>query len=978
MRFTAPLFLFLLLLLPLFAYLGWPSRGPNRRREWVSLALRLAIVLCLILGLAGTQAVRATDELAVVFLVDASDSMPAQAKAAAATYVRDALAGMKPADQAAVILFGGDALVERPMSPVAELGPITSVPSTLQTDLAEAIRLALALYPPHAAKRMVILSDGRATTGDAEEAAQLAAASGVQIVSVPFVVTPGPEALLSSVQAPANLRQGESFGLEVSVQATRAMRAGVRVLAGSEVVYEGTQDLNVGVNSFVIPLTAGEPGFSSYRVQIAPDTDGFYQNNELAAFSQVTGPPKVLLVAPPAGTPLGRDVRPDEYSQLVSALRASGVQVDAVPPSSLPTELSQLAGYASVLMVDVPAKDLSVRQMQAVQSFVRDLGGGLVVVGGPTSYGVGGYFHTPLEETLPVEMQIKDEQRRPSLALVFVIDKSGSMAEFSGGATKADLAKEAAIRSVELLSAGDKVGVVAFDESASWVVDVTELSDPQAVINRIGTIRPDGGTDIMAGLQAVARVLPDDDSQVKHVILLTDGGADETGIPELVRTLHDEAGVTLTTVGVGSDAAPYLPELAEIGGGRYHFAAEPRAIPSIFTEETLLATRSYIIEEEFFPSQVSPSPILAGIEETPALFGYVGTTIKPAAQSILISKQKDPVLAAWQYGLGRAVAWTSDATGRWATNWLNWAEFPKFWSQLVRYTINESAQSNVEVSVATQGDRARVTVDAQSEGADYLNGYRMRANIIGADGQPQAVDLVQVAPGRYEGEFTPTEPGAYLIRVDGSQPGSDASVAQTSGWVLSYSPEYRNVESDPAMLARLAAITGGGLGPENPAGIFTHDLPADRATRPIWPWLLALAALLLPFDIAVRRIVLGRYDLERAWGRVQDLVLSRLPRAAPVLEHARSAQFGALKRAKGRAGDSVAPPAMPEAMPRPTVAEPEPAPPRSDDGERAPVPPDKVPEPPVPAGEVAQPAGNSTTTASLLARKRARKEGKPD
>lgn len=913
MRFTSPLALFLLLVLPAIAIMGWPRRGFGWRREVVSLGLRLLIALSLILALAGLEIVRAADQLAVVFLVDASDSMPASAQSFASDYMRQALAEMRPDDQAALIVFGGDALVERPMSSSNEMGAITSIPRTNQTDLAEAIRLGLALYPPDTSRRMVILSDGNATTGDALQAAQLAAASGVQILAVPVEQDTGPEALVAAVDAPSHLHQGEQFDLKLVVDATRPTQAGVQVIAAGEVVYQGSHALKQGTQSFSLPLTAGEPGFTRYQVQIDPEEDGYYQNNELAAYALVEGPPRILLAAPQAGEPMAAgERRPDEAAQVLNALRSTGFDVRTVSPGEMPSELLDLASYASLVLVDVPARDLSQRQMLAIQSYVRDLGGGLISIGGPTSYGVGGYFQTPIEETLPVEMQIKDEQRRPSLTIVFIIDHSGSMSETSGGVTKLDLAKEAAIRSVEMMFPTDRVGVIAFDESASWVVPITGLNNSGQVKNAIGSIQSGGGTDILAGVQAMAGALPQDPVNLKHVILLTDGGADPAGIPELVEQLHREHGITLTTVGVGQDAAPFLPQLAESGGGRYHYTIDPSTIPRIFTEETSLATRAYIVERAFFPEQVNPSPILTGLHEAPQLYGYVGTSIKDVAQSILVSDLGDPILASWQYGLGRAVAFTSDATGRWAKDWISWQGFPTFWGQAVNFTLRNPAASSLAIRVEHQDEIARLIVDAQDENGGYLNDYNLQANIVDPDGAVVSILLRQVAPGYYQAAFTPTRQGAYLIGVAGG-PEKEAApaagqvdilsteVIETAGWVLSYSPEYRDATPNPQELERLAGLTGGYLAGSDPGLIFQHNFPAGRVSRPVWPWLLVLCAVLLPLDIAVRRLVVPASEIRLAVKRWTARV-EGAPEARPA-QPARSTGMDALLQAKQRAAE---------------------------------------------------------------------------
>ncbi|MEW6401099.1 MAG: VWA domain-containing protein [Chloroflexota bacterium] len=947
MRFTSPLFLLLLLLVPVIAWMGWPAAGAARRREFATLALRLVIVLCIILSLAGIEIVRSGSNLAVVFLIDVSDSMPDAAIAAETDYVLTAINSMSPDDQAAVVLFGADALVERAMIAGNELGQITSAPITTQTDLAEAIRLGLALFPSDAGKRMVILSDGAQTTGDALKAAELAAAGDVQILSVPFIMQPGAEALVTATDAPSRLLPGEEFDLTISIHATEAMRSTVRVFAGDEVVYERQHDLREGLQTFTLPLTASEPGFIRYQVQIVPEQDGFYQNNRLDAFSEVQGPPRILVVAPAAGEALpGGQIRSDEHSAIVHALQAAGFNTNILSPGSLPSDLPTLAQYNSVVLVDVPATALGQNQMEALQTYVRDLGGGLVAVGGPTSFGVGGYYGTPLEEALPVDMQLKDEKRRPSLAIVFIIDHSGSMSETSGGVEKLELAKEAAARSVELLFPTDRVGVIAFDDVASWVVPMTDLSNPSAVMNAIGTIRSGGGTDILAGVQAMADVLPGDPATVKHVILLTDGGADPTSIPELVEQMYTEYGITLSTVAVGHDAAPFLADLAALGNGRHHFTTDASSIPSIFTEETTLATRAYIVEETFHPTLVNSSPILSGIESVPPLYGYVATSPKDLAQVILQSGKEDPILATWQYGLGRAVAFTSDGTGRWGQDWVPWDGFASFWAQAVRYTLGDVQNAALEVNVETTNNGASLTVDALSRSGEFINGYVTEANIIAPNGEAQAVQLQQVAPGRYEANFNPTEEGVYLIRLSG-QPADGTGFSETTGWTMSYSPEYRQFDSDPDLLLRLAAVTGGEVASADPAEVFAHSLRATRATRPIWPWLVALAILLWPFDIAARRLILTRHD----WIRLRDKIVEALTsrRAKPAAAPESAPRMEALFQAKGRARENLQAPPQEQAPPQPE--------------------PTSVPNEPVePKPKEKGPAGS--TTSALLERKK--------
>ncbi len=903
MNFTTPLALLLLLIfVPYVLWLGraWGRRTALRRwRERVSLGLRLLILVLLVLGLAGLQWVRAADDLAVVFLIDASDSINVEQAAQAETFVRDAMTEMGPNDQAAVILFGANALVERPMSGLADLAPITSVPQRLQTDLAEAIRLGMALFPAGNGRRLVILSDGAATVGDAEAAARLAGAAGVQIDYVPLLrAADTPEALLTQVDAPTRISQGETFRIDVTAESTADMPAMLRVLSGGDIVYETAVQLRRGVNNFAVRLQAAEQEFARYRVQLTPAEDTYFQNNELAAFTEITGPPRVLLVANEDSLADDGTPRPDESAQLRLALEATGLQVDRLTPTTLSGNLAELSNYASVVLVNVNAKELTERKMEALQSYVRDLGGGLVAVGGPESYGMGGYYKTPLEAALPVDMQIKDQERFPSVSIVIVIDRSGSMSADEGGVQKIQLAAEGAVRVVELLNDFDEITVLPVDTQSDNPIGPLPASDKERAIGLIRQIGAGGGgIYVRTGLEAAAEALAGSPNQVKHIILLADGADSEQkeGVPELIDALTAE-GVTVSTVSIGRGPDTlWLQQMAERGNGRFHFTDRAANLPQIFTQETTAIQRSYLIEERFFPELASGSPILAGITAVPPLYGYVGTSPKATAQVILQTPMGDPLLAAWQYGLGRAVAWTSDATGRWGTDWVQWAGFPAFWAQTVRWTVDQERDSNVETAVNFNGEAARLRVDARANG-DYLNGVAMTANVVAPDGGVNNLALQQVAPGQYEADFFPTQDGAYFIRVAGVSLDGESVVGQTSGWVLGYSPEYQQFAAEPERLAAVAAVGNGRDVTEVGTAVFAHDLAGEATTRPIWPWLVLTAVLLLPVDIAVRRLVITRRDWERAWAAT----FGRW-RPEPVRPAAKTEQVSRLFQAKERA-----------------------------------------------------------------------------
>ncbi len=892
MTITSPLLLLLLpVLLAIIGYWGMPRHRFRRVRDSVSLILRSLIITLLVLALAGVQVVQSSERLAVVFLVDFSDSMGTQARLSALQYIETSLNHKAPDDLVGVIVFAGDAQIARSVSSARELAPINVVPvQTGHTDYENAIRTALGLLPSDTARRIVILTDGQPTTGDALSAAQLATANNVEISYVQFTRPPTPEVQVQRVDVPTVLNENQEFNLVVTIASEETTQAEVIVSSGGEPVYQQILELQQGISSYTLRLRSGTSGFRDFLVQVNPlGEDGFEENNRLSAYSLVEAVPTVLVV----------DGGVEETRYIVPALVDAGLRVDVITPNQLPAQVGALAEYDSVVLVNVSALNIPEQRLETLATYVSDLGGGVVAVGGPNSYGPGWYFQTPLEDILPVEMQIKDQQRLPQLTIAYVIDRSGSMGSVSpSGIQYIDLAKEAIIRSLEYLQPTDRAGVVSFDNDAYWIAPLQDVQNRDTLQRLVATLRASGGTSIITGMRLVSDEIVLEESERKHIILLTDGGADQGNMVELVGRLNEEAGVTTSVISIGGYEAPFLQEMADAGQGYYHNVEDADEIPRIFTVEAVLATRTYIQENSFAPVLTAVHPIMQGIDATPQLYGYVTTTAKPTAQIILRGPEpySDPILAAWQYGLGRTVAFMSDATSRWGADWVNWDGYPTFWSQAIRWTITERTNQNLETQVIMDDNLARIVVDARDNAGLFLNGLDLQASVVySGDSSAQRVQLRQVAPGRYEGSFVPENEGAYFLRVapvENTQ--TDLILSQTTGWVMSYSAEYAIREVDTDLLASMANLTNGRDLAAIPDAVFLHNIKTADSKQPIWHWLVFAAMMLLPFDIAVRRLLLTQTDLVRfyrwVWGRrVDETQAERLSSLKQARDRARSA-----------------------------------------------------------------------------------------
>ena len=867
--FTAPQLLLLLipaiLLTLLLSRAARHHLGLGRRR--LALAVRVVLLSLLVFALAGLQWVWPVDKLTSVFVVDLSDSVGTAGRAAAVDFVRQAIEAVPDGDRAGIVAFGADALVERLPDEIKEMAAVASVPVKTSTDIGSALRLAAALFPDETQKRIVLVSDGNDTTGRGPSEAALAAARGVQVETRTVGELAADEVAIERIQTPSTARVGEEIEATITIDSTVRQPATVRLFEARVQLGSQKVTLEAGTNTVVFRTTATEAGLHAFRALVEAGRDTFAQNDRAESSTMVKGDPRILVIA-------GDE---EVAGNLVTALERERQDVTVVVPEAAPATLTGLAAYDSVVLVDAPRTRLTADQMLAMQAFTRDLGRGLVMIGGPGSYGAGGYKQTPLEEALPVEMDVRDKQKQPDVALVVVIDKSGSMDACHcnvanrdlgvaiQGVPKVDIGKEAILRAVAALTPRDEFGVVAFNENAHWAIRTAPLGSVGDVESQIAGIKADGQTNIFAGLSEAVASLEKTTATRRHILLLTDGwsrSGDYTALIERMRA----SGITLSTVGAGGGSADVLKQLAEQGGGRYYPAANPASIPDIFLKETQQVSGQQIVEESFFPIQTGSSPILDGMEAgLPRLLGYNGTTAKAAAETILATGRDDPLLAQWQYGLGRSVAWTSDATGRWAKGWVGWQGFDRFFSQLVRWTFPGEETDGIEAEFVTDGDAGRLRVTSAESDGTPRDFYDTAVTLIDPDGAQQVVALEQVARGVYEVPLGTLKSGAYSLQVLQKRAGV-ADLGRTLGLVAPTAAEYRLLGVNESLLTTLRAATGG-RAIETAEEVWTHDLRSTAFATDLWPLLLVLALLLFPIDVAIRRVSISRRELvaARAW-----------------------------------------------------------------------------------------------------------------
>ncbi len=909
-----------LALIPILCVAAWflarrTLAGGGGTRRAIHLTLRWGVICLIVAALAQPLVRWRANTVTVVAVLDASASVPADQRALAERFLASSLVKRPPEDRFGLVSVGRDAIVQTLPTNAAPRADLGATGSGDATNLQQGVDLARTLIPSDSAGRLVLISDGNQTSGSLAEASASLLTAGVPVDIALIEYDRSSMVRLEELVVPSWARVEETVSAKIVLSAG-APTSGKLLLSlnGVPVDLDPASDaagsrvrLDAGRQVLAVPITL--PPGSVHRLQAV-----FEPDDGAGVIPQLLQAQSVIFTSD-RGRILVITENPDASAPFVSAISTDNLKVETSAASSGPATLEEWSAFDAVVLFNQPAFNFSQAQQESLARYVADAGGGLLMLGGPDSFGAGGWSSSPVAEVLPLLLEPPQKRELPMGALAIILDRSGSMAAQAGpSGSQQQLANEAAILGVQALKRLDQVTIVAFDDTAEVIVPLTSASDRASISNRIRAIGPRGGTNLFPAIDAAAAQLAKSPAGSRHIVILTDGqtvGDAGDGLAR-ARTLR-EKNITISTVAVGDQSNdPLLESLARIGGGRFYSVKVDNAkavLPQIFITETQVVSRTLIWEgAPFAPSVSVAADSMKGVAESlPPISGYIVTADRGGLSTVALrGRENDPILAQWQHGLGRVTAYTSDAATRWNSAWTAWEGFGAFWSQQLKWVMRPADDSKARLSVESRGDRTRVRLELTDPAGERLNFAHVTARVAPTEGirDPAAssrqVRLSQTGPGTYEGEVPTAEIGTHIVSVR-YQPaaGGDMSGGTARAAVVRRAgEEFRRPTPDAELMMEVARRTGGKLHKLSPAGaeLWSREhLTMPTSSRPVWLFFAIAAITLFLVDVAARRLTI---DPERALARVMSLLAPSFA-AAPV-------SLAGLSSAKARVSDELA------------------------------------------------------------------------
>ncbi|WP_234885170.1 VWA domain-containing protein, partial [Clostridium tarantellae] len=830
-------------LLGVFIYFSMKSNKNSIKNNMFSLISRILIFILLIVSLSDITISLKGKNISTIFLLDVSDSAMSF-REEGIKFINNSLKNMPNRNKSGVIVFGANAEVDKFIIDNKEYNEILSVPIINSTNIQEGIQSAITLFPKESSKRIVLITDGEENEGDMLKTTPLLKENNIDLKVYKIENGKSDEVYVDSVKVPENINMGEEFSIVTNIESNVSTSATLTLFSGREKKGEQIVEIEKGKNTFVFKDIQNTGGFKGYKVLINPKIDTEKGNNEYTCYTNVRSKPQILVIEGQNG----------ESTGLVNILNTLNSSYKIIDPVSAPKTLNDFLEYKSIVLNNVHIDDLNNGFLENIETYVKDYSGGLIVTGGEEAYALGGYKGTILEKILPVNMDKKGKNEIPQISINLVIDKSGSMSSDGTGVSKLTLAKESAVKALDNLRNTDEIGVIAFDHSFSFAVPQEPMSDKERIKELISSISLGGGTSIYPALEAAYEAQLESKSKIKHIILLTDG-QDEFGMEEYEEILEGmkNNNITLSTVSVGTDANGTLLEyLAKEGKGRNYHTDIYTDIPRIFAKEVLLSTGVYLMNEEFTPKISTSHEILSGVIEEdkfPSLLGYVGTSMKDKAIEVLSSNEDEPILAAWQYGLGRTVAWTSDMSGQWSGNFLAWKNSIQLFKNIIDWSV-PSYEENGKLNITQQGNYANIKFESEN----VTENSKITGIYTSENGDSGEISLEQSEPGVFSGKVQLKDLGFYNFNIR-EKHGEEMRGNYNGAFALQYSPEYK-FNSNSEKLESLVEENNGNF-IKFPEEVFTDNIKKSYRKINLTIATLIIALILFFFDIVYRRLNLN-------------------------------------------------------------------------------------------------------------------------
>ena len=838
----------LLLLFVPAAWVWWRTRDAVRGTQVV----RFGVLALLLVALAAPYVRTRADGRDLVVVVDRSRSMPAGAGERARELIRLAEDARQPGDRVGVVSFGARASIERLPDARERFDGFERAVEPDGSNLAGALDAALQLIPEGRQGSLFVLSDGELDGRDPVEPARRAFARGVRVDVRSLARPPAPDLSVERLDLPERVDVGELFQFSVWVHCDAPTEASFVLRRKGVAISRGTRALQAGRNRLLFRDVLTVAGVADYTIELEHEGDRVPENDRGLGAVVARGTRPLLV--------LNNDGQEDT---LVRALRRSGMLVEVRAPEELRLDPLSMLAWRGVVLENVSAPRIGSNGMEVLADYVLERGGGLLMTGGRGSFGVGGYHLTPVDELLPVSMEVRQEHRKQGVALVIVLDRSGSMgAHVDPRTTKMDLANLGSVAAIELLSAIDAVGVIAVDSTDHVIQPLTDVDDPAELASRVRTIRAGGGgIFVYTGLLAAGRMLEGVSHSNRHIILFADAAdaEEQQRVPELVEALG-EMGTTVSVIALGTEQDPdaaFLRTVAAKGGGEIYFTTQAMELPKLFAQDTLTVARSTFIEE---PTGVGLLPDLFGLgeigeESFPTIEGYNLNYLRDGAVlgAATLDEYRAPIVAFWHRGLGRSAVYGGQIGGSFGSSVTAWPGFATFFVTLARWLVGTEEPSALYPTVRRSGSEAIVSVEVDAEAEVPPDTSGLVARLRHPDGSYVEHLLERSGENRFETRVPLTRAGVTL----GTLRLPDGRYENLAPIVLPYSPEFERA-SDPRegerALRALARETGGQVEP--PAHTLLRGPRRARAFRVVSRDLVLIALSLLVLEIAARRLAL--------------------------------------------------------------------------------------------------------------------------